>query len=123
MRTATSQTSRSRADLGAKRYDEHCAQCHGKQGRRGPWCLSETLAGSRAVQLAQSINLVQAVLYGGFAPATAGNPRPFGMPPYVLTLDNAEIAAVLTYIRSAWGNRAAPVTELDVTRVRSQDVR
>ncbi len=110
-----------KADLGAKRYEEHCAQCHGAKGE-GVVNAYPALAGNRAVQLAQTTNLVQVVLYGGFAPATAGNPRPFGMPPYVLKFDNTEIAAVLTHIRTAWGNRAQPVTELEVTQARSKDV-
>ena len=114
--------SAAKADLGAKRYEAHCAQCHGKQGE-GVANAYPALAGNRAVQLAQTTNLVQVVLYGGFAPATAGNPRPFGMPPYVLQLDNSEIAALLTHIRTAWGNRADPVSELEVTQMRSQSER
>jgi mono/diheme cytochrome c family protein len=49
-------------------------------------------------------NLVQTVLYGGFGPVTSGNPRPFGMPPYVLTLSDRDVADVLSYLRQAWGN-------------------
>jgi mono/diheme cytochrome c family protein len=71
------------------------------------------------VTLAEPTNLVQMVLFGGFAPATAGNPQPYGMPPYVLQLNNADIAAVLTHIRRSWGNQAAPVTELEVNQLRN----
>ena len=108
----------SKLALGAKVYGEHCVQCHGERGE-GIAGAYPPLAGNRAVNLGHATNLVQSVLYGGFAPVTAGNPRPFGMPPYVLTLGDGEIAAVLTHIRGAWGNRAAPVTELDVNRARS----
>ena len=76
------------------------------------------LAGNRAVTMPATANLVQIVLNGGYAPATAGNPRPFGMPPYVLRLSDQEIAAVLTHIRSSWGNQAAEVADLEVVRVR-----
>ena len=76
------------------------------------------LAGNRAVTLASSANLVQIIIHGGFAPATAGNPRPFGMPPYMLVFNDSDIAAVLTHIRGAWGNNAAQVTELEVNRLR-----
>jgi mono/diheme cytochrome c family protein len=71
------------------------------------------------VTLASSANLTQIVINDGFAPATAGNPRPFGMPPYKLVLDDADVAAVLTHIRRTWGNDAAQVTELEVNRVRA----
>jgi len=53
---------------------------------------------------------VQAVRFGGFLPGTAGNPRPYGMPPFGHVLDDEEIAAVLSFVRGAWGNDAAPVT-------------
>ncbi|MCX7278226.1 MAG: cytochrome c [Burkholderiales bacterium] len=105
-------------ERGAQLYDKHCAQCHGAQGQ-GVAGAYPALAGNRAVTMASTANLVQTVLNGGFAPATAGNPRPFGMPPFVLVLDDADIAAVLTHIRSAWGNQAQGVTELDVNRMRA----
>ena len=76
------------------------------------------LAGSGAVNMASPMNLVQIVLNGGFAPATSGNPRPFGMPPFALSLSDHDIAAVLSYVRSAWGNRAGEVTPQDVDRLR-----
>jgi len=106
-----------KAQRGAKLYDQHCAQCHGEQGQGVPGAYPP-LAGNRAVLLKETANLVQVVLYGGFPPATAGNPRPFGMPPYVLQLPDADVAAVLTHLRTSWGNRAAPVSEVDVVRKR-----
>ena len=41
-----------------------------------------------------------------------------GMPGWGMPLSNADIAAVVTYIRSAWGNRASAVTEAQVARLR-----
>ena len=105
------------AAQGAKLYENHCLQCHGARGE-GVAGAYPPLAGNRAVTMNATVNLVQVVLNGGFPPATAGNPRPFGMPPYVLTLADAEVAAVLTHIRTSWGNRAAPVSELEVSRQR-----
>ncbi len=64
--------------------------------------------------LASPANLVQAVLNGGYPPSTQGNPRPYGMPPFRQTLDDAQVASVLTYIRQAWGNAAAPVSVRNV---------
>lgn len=110
------------AQLGAKLYEKHCAQCHGAQGEGVPGAYP-ALAGNRAVTMRSTANLVQIVLNGGFAPATAGNPRPFGMPPYVLVLDDAQTAAVLSHIRNAWGNRADAVSQLDVARHRERNAR
>jgi mono/diheme cytochrome c family protein len=98
---------------GAKIYKDHCAQCHGEQGERARGAYP-ALAGNRAVTMDSPANLVQTVLHGGFAPATAGNPRPYGMPPFQQTLDGPQIAAVLTFIRHAWGNTASPVSPLEV---------
>lgn len=105
-------------DLGARLYERHCADCHGAKGEgvAGAW---PALAGNRAVTLSVTTNLVQVVLHGAFAPATAGHPRPHGMPPFAMELKDAEVAALLTYIRSAWGHRAAAVSELEVTQQRS----
>ncbi|MEO8855781.1 MAG: cytochrome c [Burkholderiaceae bacterium] len=104
--------------LGAGIYKDRCAQCHGEQGQ-GVLGAYPALAGNRAVVLATPVNLIQIVLRGGYAPATAGNPRPFGMPPYQVMLSSGEVAAVLTHIRSAWGNQAGPVFDLDVERARA----
>jgi len=58
------------------------------------------------------------VLGGGFPPATAGNPRPYGMLPFAMVLSNEDIGAVVSYIRSAWGNEGALVSSFDVQRYR-----
>jgi mono/diheme cytochrome c family protein len=110
------------AQAGGKLYEQHCAQCHGEQGRGIPGAYPP-LAGNRAVTMDSTANLVQVVLNGGYAPATAGNPRPFGMPPFVLVLNDAELAALLTYLRSAWGNQAAGVTAAEVNRMRAANNR
>jgi mono/diheme cytochrome c family protein len=40
------------------------------------------------------------------------------MPPYRTLLTDAEIAAVVSYLRQSWGNRAGPVLQQDVQRLR-----
>ncbi|MEO6408592.1 MAG: cytochrome c [Burkholderiaceae bacterium] len=102
---------------GAKLYAQHCAQCHGEQGE-GVAGMYPELAGSRAVTMRSSANLVHIVIEGGFPPSTAGNPRPFGMPPFATVLSADEVAQVLSHLRTSWGNRAAPVTTLEVTQIR-----
>jgi mono/diheme cytochrome c family protein len=99
-------------------YEKHCAQCHGEQGQ-GKAGAYPTLSGNRAVNMHTTANLVQMLLYGGYSPATQGNPRPYGMPPYVLVLKDSEVAAVLTYVRNSWGNEAAEVSEVEVNRHRT----
>jgi mono/diheme cytochrome c family protein len=106
------------AERGARIYHDRCASCHGEHGE-GVAGAYPPLAGNRAVTLAVTANLVQVVLHGGFPPSTAGNPRPFGMPPFATTLSDADVAAVLSHVRASWGNRAPAVSELAVTQQRS----
>ena len=40
------------------------------------------------------------------------------MPSFEGKLSNADIAAVLTYIRTTWGNQASPVSEAAVAAVK-----
>jgi mono/diheme cytochrome c family protein len=112
------------ATQGAKVYERQCLQCHGEQGEGVKTAAGEVaypaLAGNRAVLLNDPTNLVQLVLYGGYGPATAGHPRPFGMPPAVLELDDRDIAAVLTHLRTRWGHQASEVTPLQVNRIRAE---
>lgn len=103
--------------LGEQVYQRHCVDCHGAQGQGAAFAYP-ALAGNRAVTLASHVNPVQAILSGGFAPATTGNPQPYGMPPYRTLLTDVEVAAVATFIRQSWGNQASAVTVLDVQRAR-----
>jgi len=59
------------------------------------------------------------VLIGGFPPGTGLDPTPIGMPPFAQTLSDNEVAAVVSYIRNAWGNAAPAVSARDVRRVRT----
>ena len=104
--------------LGARLYETHCAQCHGKQGE-GKKDAYPALVGNRAVQMTPSNNVVLTVLQGGYGPSTQGRPQPHGMPPYVLTLNDAELASVLSYIRNAWGNQAPALSEFDINKFRN----
>ena len=102
---------------GARLYETHCLGCHGEKGECVPGAYP-ALAGSRVVKMATPANLVHIVLEGGFPPSTAGNPRPFGMPPFATTLSNDDVADLLSHIRTAWGNNGAAVSALVVSRYR-----
>jgi mono/diheme cytochrome c family protein len=99
-------------------YTKHCATCHGDHGE-GKAGRYPSLAGNPAVVLAQPDNLIQMALYGGYGPSTQDRPRPHGMPPYLFTLNNQQIADVLNHIRSQWGNQAPAVSPVQVDRVRA----
>ncbi|MEX8192306.1 c-type cytochrome [Comamonas guangdongensis] len=100
---------------GDKVYSKQCASCHGEQGE-GKVGMFPALAGNRAVKLGNPANLIQMVLFGGYAPSTKGNPRPYGMPPFGHVLTDEDVSAVLTYVRGSWGNNAPEVSLLQVVR-------
>ena len=102
---------------GAALYREYCSDCHGKDGRGAPG-IYPALAGNRAVMLPVATNLIRMVAEGGFPPSTAGNPQPFGMPPFGQQLQSGQIADVITHIRQSWGNEASAVTPNEVIRAR-----
>lgn len=101
-------------DLGAQLYKQHCADCHGAQGQGGTAGRYPALAGNRVVTMDPPDNLIRSVLEGGFGPSTAAQPLPYGMPPFAQTLDDTSMAALLTYLRQAWGHEAPAISALDV---------
>ena len=103
--------------LGAGLYEQHCAACHGANGKGAPPAYP-SLAGNRALALGDVTNPIRVVLNGGYPPGTAGNPRPYGMPPFGAALTDVEIAAVVSYVRAGWNNGGQLVSPLDVSRLR-----
>ncbi|MEO6824749.1 MAG: cytochrome c [Nitrosospira sp.] len=102
---------------GGEIYEKYCQDCHGNFGQGAPGAYP-ALAGNRGVTLASPVNAIRSILNGGYAPVTASNSRPYGMPPFAQTLYDEEIALVLSYIRNAWGNRGSLVTAIQVDRSR-----
>lgn len=92
---------RAQLEAGARLYTAHCVECHGVTGKGLPPHYPP-LAGNRALLMDEAVNPIRIVLNGGFAPGTAGNPRPYGMPPFSHKLNDVEVAAVVSYLRSDW---------------------
>ncbi|MDE2085982.1 MAG: cytochrome c, partial [Xanthomonadaceae bacterium] len=106
---------------GGELYAQQCAACHGKQGEGVPG-IYPPLDGNGAVTEPSAADAVRSVLLGGFAPATAGDPRPYSMPPFAQQLSDDEVAAVVNYIRQSWSNRAGAVWPAEVGRLRHTPV-
>lgn len=110
--------------LGQRVYEQHCANCHGEQGQG--FILSNgqmaypPLAGNRALTMSSAANLLRIVQEGGFGLPTVEHPKPFGMPPFKMTLDDNTMAALLTYIRQSWGNSGSVVHPLDVHKLNNK---
>jgi mono/diheme cytochrome c family protein len=104
--------------LGQTVYEAHCATCHGAEGRGMPPDYPP-LAGNQSIQMASAVNPIRVVLNGGYPPGTADNPMPHGMPPFAQTMSDDEVAAVVSYIRSSWGNRGDAVSARQANELRS----
>jgi mono/diheme cytochrome c family protein len=104
-------------ELGRKVYAKDCALCHGDEGK-GQGVAYPPLAGNRSITMSSPVNSIRMVLNGGYAPGTYKNPRPYGMPPFNHILSDDEVAAVVTYIRVAWGNNGTPVAPAQANDLR-----
>jgi mono/diheme cytochrome c family protein len=102
---------------GQQVYAATCAACHGATGGGNgelfpPLASSEWVTGSDA-------RLVRIVLHGLTGEIEVQGQTFSGMmPPWGQVLSDAEVANVATYIRSNFGNKAAPVTTASVTAIR-----
>lgn len=103
---------------GQKIYVGQCAACHQINGE-GIGDTFPPLASNPSIAAQPGINAIRMVLLGATQPKTAGNPHPVTMPAFAKHLTNEEVAAVVTYIRQAWGNNAPAVSPTDVRRVRT----
>ena len=103
--------------LGQTVYQARCASCHGADGRGMPPDYPP-LAGNPSILMESAVNPIRMVLNGGLPPGTAGNPMPYGMPPFAQDLADDAVAAVVTYIRAAWGNRGAAVSATQANALR-----
>src|ERR671931_366131 len=90
---------------GEKVYGTICVACHQAQGQGTPAMKAPALAGNKFVVGAKD-GPIDTVLNG--RPNTA-------MQAFGRQLSDTEIAAVLTYVRASWGNKAAGVWPADVT--------
>jgi mono/diheme cytochrome c family protein len=93
---------------GAAIYKDSCAACH-KDAGAGESHLFPRLAGNANVQSDDPTTLVRIVLQGTRAVSTPSMPTGPAMPAFGWRLNDAQVAAVLTYIRNNWGNAAVPI--------------
>jgi mono/diheme cytochrome c family protein len=107
------------AKLGKRVYTTNCASCHTPTGL-GVAGQYPPLAGSSWVT-EKPYHLVALVLHGLQGEIVVnGNKYNNAMPAWGKQLNDKQMAAVLTYIRSEWGNKAAPITPAQVAVVRKE---
>jgi mono/diheme cytochrome c family protein len=90
---------------GEQLFNDNCAACHLRTGLGAPKAFP-ALAGDK-VALGPPAAAAAVVLNGRG-----------GMPAFKAQLSDADLAEILTYVRGAWGNHAAPLTAAEMTRAR-----
>lgn len=106
--------------LGQRTFTAMCAPCHQDTGLGVPGQFPP-LAGSDWVNAPGHDRLIRVVLDGLSGPIeVSGQPFNGTMLPWRETLNDEQIAAVLTYVRQAWGNQGAAVSVEAVNALRDQ---
>lgn len=100
-------------------YRATCQTCHGTQGQGVPRAFPP-LAGS-AWATGDAGRAIRLVLHGVAGPVERGGTRYDGIMPAHGHLSDARIAAVLTFVRSHFGNDAPPIDSATVAAVRAAD--
>ena len=115
---AASAPAASGAPNGQKVFSTTCQACHQVTGE-GLGEQYPPLAGSEWVA-EDDAKVVRIILHGLTGPIeVAGQTFSGAMPPWGGILSDQDIAAVATYVRGAWGNKAAPITTARVKKVRA----
>ncbi len=106
-------------DRGKAVYDNVCALCHntdgtGKPNQAPPFVGSEWVLGSPE-------KMIRIPLYGLNGPVQVkGQEWNLAMPAMGAALSEDDLAAVLSYIRQSWGNKASEITAEQIRKIKSQ---
>jgi mono/diheme cytochrome c family protein len=107
------------AAQGRRVYETMCGVCHGADGLGKPG-QAPPLAGSEWVNTKGFHRLAMIPLAGLNGPLQVGGKDwNMAMAPMGAALSDADLAAVLTYIRNSWGNQAGAVTAADLKPIRA----
>jgi mono/diheme cytochrome c family protein len=104
------------ADSGRSKFDAHCAGCHVIDAVTSGY--APTLEGATWVTGPEG-RIVRIVLHGVGGPIeVAGQTHDLSMPGFESILTDAEIAAVVSHVRSRFGGINTPVSAATVAQIR-----
>jgi mono/diheme cytochrome c family protein len=102
---------------GGRIYMDSCAACHRLSGQ-GEDFVFPALAGNPSVLNADPASFIAVILKGARLPSTDRAPTGLAMPGFGWRYGDQDLAALATFVRTGWGNRASPVTAQQVAKVR-----
>ena len=100
-------------------YMANCSACHLPNGEGVPGAFPP-LKGSGVVNKDDAAKHIQVVLNGMHGARAGGVVYAAAMPPFAGVLSDAEIADIIDYERSSWGNHGMPVTASQVAAERAR---
>jgi alcohol dehydrogenase (quinone), cytochrome c subunit len=103
---------------GAQIYYEYCVTCHGYDGS-GRGASIPGLAGNPVVLDPNAHSLVNLTLNGSLRIVANGRPESFDMPYFRQLLNDQQVADVVNFMRTSWGNSAPAVTAKSVAEMRA----
>jgi mono/diheme cytochrome c family protein len=102
---------------GAHTYVTRCASCHGLEGA-GQFEWMPPLAGATSALARESASAINITLNGSQRVVAAGVPDAYRMPAFREQLSDQQIAEVLTFVRSTWGNQGDAIDVQAVSKLR-----
>ncbi len=103
---------------GSAIYADECSACHAPHGE-GIAGLFPSIAQAPSIQSRAPTSLIRVVLQGAKSAGTDAAPTAPAMPAFGWMMTDAQVAAVVTYIRNNWGNSASSVTAGEVRSERA----
>lgn len=108
-----------RKSPGARQYLNNCVWCHGYDGK-GQGNQMAALAGNPNVLDADAASIINIILNGAGRVVKDEVPDKYRMASFRVLMSDADVAAVASFIRSGWGNKAPAVQEKEVSELRDQ---
>jgi len=100
-------------------YISQCSACHQVNGEGLP-NVFPPIKGSGVVNKDDATKHIHVVLYGMQGGRAGGVVYAAVMPPFAATLSDADIADIIDYERSSWGNHGTPVVAAQVAAEHSK---
>ena len=116
---STNKNSTSGSDAGAQLFNTNCASCHQQNGE-GIAKTFPPLKNSATVNSDNPEKHIRTVLFGAEGTEINGFVYPAAMPEQKDNLTDEEIASIINYERSSWGNTGAKITSDDVRKIRDE---
>ena len=103
---------------GAKLFAAHCAACHQASGEGIPGVIPP-LKGDGVVQAPDPTQQIRVLLRGIQGANIGGTVYSSPMPPFGIALSDEQVADIIDYERTSWGNHAPLATAREVAEVRA----